>query len=280
MTYLFCDTCVLLNLATDIKLYDVIVKLLELSDSGKIKIIVSDVVKKELTDHKGTIVAKRIASYSGYLKNIKNLYELFSKETEELLKKEIQSVQENLPKMEEVLTKNLNELVKLIDKSTQVPYTDAHKNNVIERAVNKMFPFHRNKNSIKDALISETFTEFINHLPVDCEKIYFITDNTDDFSDTSNKTAPHPDWATNFTDTIIYSTNIASVINEIEPASIDTDIEEKIKEKSVNTCSEGGHHHFDTENGFWKNSMYGGGLSWHIRCTKCGITYDTGNYWD
>jgi len=256
------------------------VKLLELNDSGKIKVLVSDVVKKELTDHKGTIVTKRIASYSGHLKNIKNLYELFSKETEELLKKEIQSVQENLPKMEEVLTKNLNDLVKLVDKSTQVAYTDAHKNNVIERAINKTFPFHRNKNSIKDALISETFTEIIKHLPGDCEKIYFITDNTDDFSDISNKTAPHPDWSANFTDTIIYSTNIASVINEIEPESIDPEIEEDIKEKSVNTCSDGGHHHFDTEKAFWKNSMYGGGLSWHYRCTKCGITYDTGDYWD
>ncbi len=280
MTYLFLDTCVLLNLATDVKLYEVVVKLLELSDNGQIKVIVSDVVKKELTDHKGTIVTKRIASYTGHLKNIKNLYELFSQDTVDLLKKEIQSVQENLPKMGEILTKNLNELVKLIDKSTEVPYTEKHKNNVIERAINKTFPFHRNKNSIKDALISEAFIEFIQNLPADCEKIYFITDNTEDFSDISNRTIPHPDWASNFNDTILYSTNIASVINEIVPKSIDPEIEEEIKEKSVHNCSDGGPHHFDTENGFWKNSMYGGGLSWHYRCTKCGITYDTGDYWD
>jgi hypothetical protein len=280
MNYIFCDTCVLLNLATDIKLFDVIEKLLVLNDSGKIKVIVSEIVKKELSEHKVTIVEKRITSYRGHLKNIKNLYELLSKETEDILKKEIQSIQENLPKMEVVLTKNLNELVKLIDKSKQISYTELHKSNVVDRAINKKFPFHKNKNSIKDALISETFIEFIKHLPEDCEKIFFITDNTEDFSDISNKTLPHPDWANNFNEVIIYSTNIASVINTIEPESIDPEIEVVIEEKSANSCTDGGNHNFDTANGFWKNSMYGGGLSWHYRCTKCGITYDTGDYWD
>jgi hypothetical protein len=280
VTYLFCDTCVFLNLATDIKLYDVVQKLLELVDKGQIKVVMSDVVKSELSTHKGTIVSKRIASYSQLLKNIKNLYELFSEETEQILKKDIQTIQQNLPQMEKVLSKSLDEVVKLANKSTQIAYSDKHKNNVIQRGIDKTFPFHRNKNSIKDALIAETFVEFISNLPEDCDKIYFVTDNTEDFSDISNKTMPHPNWANNFNDKVLYSTNIATVINDIEPEAIDAEIEEEIKERSVNTCVDGGQHHFDTENGFWKNSMYGGGLSWHYRCTKCGITYDTGDYWD
>ena len=43
-----------------------------------------------------------------------------------------------------------------------------------------------------------------------------------------------------------------------------------------NTCQ----HELDTENGFWKNSKYGGGLSWHYKCKKCGIEFDTGDYYD
>lgn len=39
-------------------------------------------------------------------------------------------------------------------------------------------------------------------------------------------------------------------------------------------------HDFDTDGGFWKNSQYGGGLSWHYRCKKCGFEYDTGDYYD
>lgn len=39
-------------------------------------------------------------------------------------------------------------------------------------------------------------------------------------------------------------------------------------------------HDFDTDGGFWRNSRYGGGLSWHYRCRKCGLEYDTGDYYD
>lgn len=52
--------------------------------------------------------------------------------------------------------------------------------------------------------------------------------------------------------------------------------EQQLPFSENNTCQ----HEFDTENGFWKNSRYGGGLSWHYRCKKCGIEYDTGDYYD
>lgn len=280
MTYLFCDTCVLLNLSTDIKLHDVVIKILELVENGEIKVVMSDIVETELTTHKDTIVDKRIKSYNSHLKNTKNLYELFSEDTEQILRQEIQKIHAKLPEMEEVLNKNLKEVLKLAGKSIQITHTQEHKNNVIHRAIDKTFPFHRNKNSIKDALISESFIEFTKGLPEDCDMLYFITDNVDDFSDVSNRTLPHPDWADIFNDNIIYSTNIAAVINKIEPESIDKEVEEEIQERSIDVCVDGKNHSFDTDNGFWKNSMYGGGLSWHYRCKKCGITYDTGDYWD
>jgi hypothetical protein len=39
-------------------------------------------------------------------------------------------------------------------------------------------------------------------------------------------------------------------------------------------------HEFEKDGGYWKNSRYGGGLSWHYRCKKCGIEYDTGDFYD
>lgn len=141
MTYLFCDTCVFLNLATDIKLYDVVQKLIELVDTGQIKVVMSDVVKSELSTHKETIVDKRIKSYSGHLKNIKNLYELFSEETEQVLRKEIEKVQQDLPQMQKVLDKSLGEVIELANKSTQIAYSDKHKVNVIQKGIEKNFLF-------------------------------------------------------------------------------------------------------------------------------------------
>jgi hypothetical protein len=39
-------------------------------------------------------------------------------------------------------------------------------------------------------------------------------------------------------------------------------------------------HEFDTENGYWRNSRYGGGLSWHYHCKKCGAEFDTGDFYN
>lgn len=45
-------------------------------------------------------------------------------------------------------------------------------------------------------------------------------------------------------------------------------------------CTNGENHIFDTDNGFYKPSQYGGGLSWHYRCKRCGQLYDTGEFFD
>lgn len=279
MIYIFCDTCVFLNLATDVKLFDLIQKLAELSDKGVVKLVVPDIIHKELDDHKESIVKKRIASYKGHLKNIQNLYELFKPETVELLKKEISSINSELPKREEILTKNIAEILKLTQKSILVKYTDKHVSNMTQRAIDKIFPFHRDKNSVKDALISETFVEFISNLPSDCERSYFITDNKDDFSDTSDARLPHKDWASVFNEKIHYSINIGAVLNDIIPESVAKEVVAEIEERSHVICIDSGKHEFDTENGFWNRSRYGG-LTWHYACKKCHMLYDTGEFYD
>lgn len=72
-----------------------------------------------------------------------------------------------------------------------------------------------------------------------------------------------------------------SYVDFIPDYFISEEIKKQVNEKLLtssenNSCQ----HEFDTENGFWKNSRYGGGLSWHYRCKKCGIEYDTGDYYD
>ncbi len=279
MIYLFCDTCVFLNLATDVKLFDLIKKLAELSNNGTIKLVVPDIIHKELNDHKEIIVKKRIASYKGHLKNIQNLYDLFKPETTELLKKEISRINAELPQKEDILTKNIAEILNLTKSSILVQYTDKHVLNMTRRAIDKKFPFHRDKNSVKDALISETFLEYISNLPSDCVKIYFITDNKDDFSDTSDARFPHKDWAKAFNKKIHYSINIGAVLNEIIPEAVAKEVVAEIEERSHQICVDRGEHEFDTENGFWSRSRYGG-LTWHYACKKCHMLFDTGEFYD
>ena len=56
--------------------------------------------------------------------------------------------------------------------------------------------------------------------------------------------------------------------------------EERKNLLSSNSCLDGGPHRFDENMGFYHPSRYGGGLSWHYRCSKCGMLYDTGDYFD
>lgn len=280
MIYIFCDTCVLLNLAIETKLEEVIKKLFQLKESGQIELVVSNVVLEELEEHKDKIVDKRIASYKGHLRNLKNILDLFEEKTQELLKSEIETIHQNLPKRAGVLNKNINLIVDLVKQSIQVENKPQNIFNVIKRAKEKSFPFHKNKNSVKDALISEAFVEFLKSLPADTTEVYFVTDNTEDFSDTTNKTLPHKDWESNFKDKVYYSTNIASIINSIEPESITEEIVQEIEDKSNFSCINNSEHDFDTERGFWRHSQFGGGLSWHHSCKKCGMLWDTGDFYD
>ena len=39
-------------------------------------------------------------------------------------------------------------------------------------------------------------------------------------------------------------------------------------------------HEIDSENGYWKVSYLGGGLSWHNRCKKCNLEFDTGDFYE
>jgi hypothetical protein len=87
----------------------------------------------------------------------------------------------------------------------------------------------------------------------------------------------------------IFEGNIDEEKKEIQPLSFvdflpDYFIDELIKKQLASQpfieeriqCQ----HDFDIESGFWKNSQYGGGLSWHYRCKKCGLEYDTGDFYD
>ncbi|MGQ2984261.1 PIN domain-containing protein [Flavobacterium sp.] len=53
-------------------------------------------------------------------------------------------------------------------------------------------------------------------------------------------------------------------------------INNNIAETKLSICK----HEVDIDNGYWKNSRYGGGLSWHYRCKKCMIEFDSGDFFD
>lgn len=87
----------------------------------------------------------------------------------------------------------------------------------------------------------------------------------------------------------IFEGKVDEKLKTIEPLSfidfipdyfIIEDIQEQLAKKPFVDERLQCQHDFDTDGGFWRNSRYGGGLSWHYRCKKCGLEYDTGDYYD
>ena len=92
------------------------------------------------------------------------------------------------------------------------------KSKVIERALSKLAPFHRSKNSVADGLLIEIFVEAAEAVADPEAEFFFVTHNTRDFSQhAGNQRLPHDDLHPLFaSDRRHYASSIIDVINLID----------------------------------------------------------------
>jgi hypothetical protein len=95
--------------------------------------------------------------------------------------------------------RNFDDIRSLLDTGKRLNPGSDERERVVERALAKKAPFHRQRNSVADALLAETYaTAAASALPEDfCA---FVTSNTADFSSvTGDQRKPHDDLAGAFT---------------------------------------------------------------------------------
>ena len=127
----------------------------------------------------------------------------------------------------------IEERYKIVDdlikkESTIVPIKDEHKLKVVEMALEQKAPFHKNKNSIADALILISSIDYLkkktinNATPgsIGANDSIFISYNSEDFSKGTkgiDKNIIHPDLKS-YLDTVgmVYERNFGKVINLTE----------------------------------------------------------------
>ena len=97
---------------------------------------------------------------------------------------------------------------------------DAVKLRAAQCAVDKRAPFHKEKNSIGDAILIETYRDVLVSAKAD-EEYAFVTHNKHDFSDmASDERQLHPDLADLFAaQNPTYSLAIGEILNSYAPAS-------------------------------------------------------------
>ena len=116
--------------------------------------------------------------------------------------------------------------------------SDSVKVQAADLALAKKAPFHKNKNSMADALIIISTIQFASSTePNTC---IFVSNNTDDFSSDESKNEIHIDLKEMFAEyKVSYSINIGLALNQIENNIVDDEeIREIEQERILNVFSE------------------------------------------
>ena len=154
-----------------------------------------------------------------------------------------------------------------------------------KRGCEKKAPFSSGRNSVADAVILESFLEFLSKhkmLGKVCS-FSFVSSNTSDFCDPKDKRKPHPQLRGDLTKEgvrlVRFSINIADEINWI----IENLRPPKTKPIPADIVSsfvvESGGHCANCKTGTLIEAGLRGGM-WYLRCSHCGIMIPVEDYVD
>jgi hypothetical protein len=96
---------------------------------------------------------------------------------------------------------------------------DALKLRAAQRAIDKKAPFHRERNSMADAVLIEAYGDIVATTRTRGIRFAFVTHNIKDFSQGNGDTrVPHPDLASHFSKIrSLYSNNLGELLKRIDP---------------------------------------------------------------
>jgi hypothetical protein len=135
---------------------------------------------------------------------------------------QLHEVGQRLPGLGEAAAISVAHVEKLLDWGEQIATSDALKLRAVQRAIDFKAPFHRDKNSINDAILIEMYRDATQARTPERTRYAFVTHNTKDFSDPAGSdNAPHPDLAGNFSRVkSLYFINLAAAIRRVDPSMV------------------------------------------------------------
>jgi hypothetical protein len=189
------DTCVWLDLAKDPKQIAIADAIQQMVNHQLIELVVPSIVLEEFRKNKDRIAKESAKSLSAHFKVVREAVGRAGGRSRTLktVLTHLSEVNHKVPLIGGAVEGALNNIEKLLTRQTPVEPNDAIKLRATERAMTWKAPCHQNKNSIKDAIIIETYQELLKeNLPG--TRYIFVTHNKHDFSvPNGNHNEPHPD---------------------------------------------------------------------------------------
>jgi hypothetical protein len=280
-TFLVLDTCVWLNLVADTRLWELIERLEALVEQRRVNLVVPKIVKVEFERHTVDAPARLFRSLHAHVKNAQRAVELHPDAAlRDRTKSDLQAVMNALAGQQAQVPGQVARLRAMMEAATSVDTgTAAISKAVVERALAGRAPCHKGKNNIADGLIAEA-TLLLARTEAGDRRVVLVTENSGDFSRQEDAREPHAQLAEDLEAARAeYSTNLATVLSQVAESAPDEVAQqaiEQVVDANARRCPECKIEMY----GHYRMSQYGGGLSWHFTCPKCGKSMDTGDYYD
>ena len=216
---LLIDTSVWLDLAKDYQLSAALTAIGELIDSRTIELIVPRIVIDEFTRNRDKVVEQSRRSFSAHLRRAREAVAEFGDEDRRAATlRELGEVEHRIAMKGEASRGTLERIETVMASSPAIAASEEAKSRVVERALAKLAPFHRSRNSVADGLLLEIFLEEAEASADPETEFFFVTHNTRDFSQhDGDRRLPHVHLQPLFgTGKRNYAASIVDVIRRID----------------------------------------------------------------
>lgn len=188
------DTCVWLDMAKDYRHQQTLHALESMIGTGDVELILPKQAVEEFARNKERIVRDSGKSLSGTLKRVKDAVRAFGDEaTRDQAIAVMDDVDHRIVILGEATNDAIGRIEALFSEATVIETSDAVKLRAAQRAVEKLAPFHKGRNSMADAVIGEIYRDALSFGGDDVQ-FAFVTHNKHDFSDmAADERQPHPD---------------------------------------------------------------------------------------
>jgi len=213
------DTCVWLDLAKDPKQHPLIALVIDLINSGEVEVIIPSIVFDEYKRNRSRIVKESTQSLVSNVKRVREALEKFGNpESKDSVILELDNINYKIPHLGEAVSEAIQNIDNIMGYAEKMKISDQAKLNAADRAVNRIAPFHKGRNSMNDAMILECFFEVVKNKNSNGVRFVFVTHNKNDFSNPLNELEPHPDFSRMFSKIKCrYVTKLSEALNKIRP---------------------------------------------------------------
>lgn len=227
MFHILVDTSVWLDLAKDPRQAPVIRVVEEMIKEKLITLIVLIVprlVLDEFRRNRARIASDSTKSLASHFRLVKDAVGKIGgdKRRMKVVLSHLDDVNQKLPIVGGTVINVLDQIEKLMTAAPAIDASDSVTLRAAQRAVDKRAPFHRDRNSMADAMLVEIYGDLVRAKTSTGQRFAFVTHNKHDFSVMNgNQKVPHPDIAEHFSRIkSLYFINLPELLRRIEPSLV------------------------------------------------------------